>query len=48
MNDIMIEDVVMIPLVHKAWVSGANAEIEGINLTPWDNELWNVKDWRYR
>jgi len=48
MNDLLIEDVVMIPLVHKSWISGANREIEGINLTPWDNELWNVKDWRYQ
>jgi peptide/nickel transport system substrate-binding protein len=48
MNDMLIEDVVMIPLVHRSWISGANKNIDGIQITPWDNELWNVKDWRYR
>lgn len=46
MNDMLIEDVVMIPMVHVAQVSGANENIEGIELTPWDSEVWNIKDWR--
>jgi peptide/nickel transport system substrate-binding protein len=46
MNDMLIEDVVMIPLVLTAQASGANGTIEGIDLTPWDTELWNIKDWR--
>jgi peptide/nickel transport system substrate-binding protein len=46
MNDMLIEDIVMIPLVLTAQASGANWTIEGIDLTPWDTELWNIKDWR--
>lgn len=46
MNDLMIEDVVMIPLVLTAQISGVNQDIEGIDPTPWDTDLWNIKDWR--
>lgn len=46
MNDMLIEDVVMIPLVNTFWISGAQPTIEGIDPTPWDGEAWNIKDWR--
>ena len=46
MNDLLIEDVVMIPMVLTALVSGANQTIEGIEPTPWDMDTWNIKDWR--
>lgn len=45
MNDLQVEDVAMIPLVHLARVSGVSNQIEGIEPTPWDGDLWNVKDW---
>jgi peptide/nickel transport system substrate-binding protein len=46
MNDLLIEDVVMIPLVHLADAQGVNRAIEGVDLTPWDMNTWNIKDWR--
>jgi peptide/nickel transport system substrate-binding protein len=46
MNDLLIEDVVMIPLVHTAEVQGVSATLAGIELTPWDMNTWNIKDWR--
>jgi len=46
MNDLLIEDVVMIPLVHMAEVQGVNRNIEGLDITPWDSTTWNIKDWR--
>lgn len=46
MNDMLIEDVVMIPLVHLAFVQGINRTIEGVDLTPWDASTWNISDWR--
>jgi peptide/nickel transport system substrate-binding protein len=46
MNDVQVQDVAMIPLVHLAKVAGVNNGIEGVELTPWDANLWNVKDWR--
>ncbi|MEM7347053.1 MAG: peptide ABC transporter substrate-binding protein, partial [Chloroflexota bacterium] len=46
MNDLVVNDIVIIPLVHQANVSGASKTIEGIDLSPWDGEFWNIKDWR--
>jgi peptide/nickel transport system substrate-binding protein len=46
MNDMLINDVVMIPIGHRADVFGASVTLYGINLTPWDAETWNIQDWR--
>lgn len=46
MNEILVEEVVTIPLVHLAEVSGVRDDIEGIVSNPWDGLLWNVQDWR--
>lgn len=46
MNDMLVEDVVMIPVVYLADVQGVSQTIEGIELTPWDKNTWNIKDWR--
>jgi peptide/nickel transport system substrate-binding protein len=46
MNDMLIEDVVMIPIVYLADAQGVSRTIEGVDLTPWDANTWNIKDWR--
>ncbi len=46
MNDLLINDVVMVPLARVARLSGVSRNIEGVDLTPWDSALWNIKDWR--
>lgn len=46
MNDMLIEDVVMIPLVLRGDVSGVNHTLAGVELTPWDMNTWKIKDWR--
>lgn len=46
LNDMLIDDVVMIPLVQLARVSGVSNEIQGVDFTPWDSSLWNIQDWR--
>jgi peptide/nickel transport system substrate-binding protein len=46
MNDIQINDVVMIPLLQTVYVAGASRSLEGVDLTPWDADIWNIKDWR--
>jgi peptide/nickel transport system substrate-binding protein len=46
MNDILISDVVIIPLVARASpVSGKAKNIQGNIANPWDSELWNIADW---
>ncbi len=46
MNDIIVEDVVNIPLVARPMVSsGINKNLKGVNPNPWDSEMWNIADW---
>jgi peptide/nickel transport system substrate-binding protein len=46
MNDILVNDVVIIPLVARPSVASGKAKnLQGVVLTPWDSELWNVADW---
>lgn len=46
MNDILINDVVLIPLVaRKAPVSGRSKQLQGVVPNPWESELWNIADW---
>ncbi|HYV22269.1 MAG TPA: peptide ABC transporter substrate-binding protein [Candidatus Bathyarchaeia archaeon] len=45
-NDILIKDVVVIPLVNRFQVaSGKSKSLQGTNLNPWDSEMWNIADW---
>jgi peptide/nickel transport system substrate-binding protein len=45
-NDILINDVVVIPLVNRFQVaSGKSKTLQGTNLNPWDSEMWNIADW---
>ncbi|MDJ0737388.1 MAG: peptide ABC transporter substrate-binding protein [Nostocaceae cyanobacterium] len=45
MNDLLIADVVMIPIVVRPDVSAVSNRLVGVDLTPWDAETWNIKDW---
>jgi peptide/nickel transport system substrate-binding protein len=46
MNDMIINEVVLIPIGHRATLSGIGNDIEGVELTPWDAETWQIHDWR--
>ncbi len=46
MNDMIINSMVLIPLANRAEVYGASNTLAGIDLTPWDADTWNIKDWR--
>ncbi len=46
MNDMVVNELIEIPLIHRADVAGVNDTLEGVEFTPWDAELWNIKDWR--
>lgn len=46
MNDMLTEEVVTIPIVRRARISGISQDLEGFDYTPWDAETWNIKDWR--
>ena len=46
MNQMLVDEVVMIPLVHWAEVSAVRGTMEGVDPIPWDSSMWNIKDWR--
>jgi peptide/nickel transport system substrate-binding protein len=45
MNDLLIDDYAVIPIVHRADASGVSNQLIGINLTPWDLGTWNIAEW---
>ena len=45
MNDMLVRYSI-IPLVHRGGVSAHAATLEGIRMSDWDSELWNIMDWR--
>ncbi|MGF1498766.1 MAG: peptide ABC transporter substrate-binding protein [Elainellaceae cyanobacterium] len=46
MNDLLVEDAAVLPLVHRAEVVGVSDRLSGVELTPWDQYTWNIADWR--
>jgi peptide/nickel transport system substrate-binding protein len=45
-NDMIVQSYSIIPLVHRGGVSAHANTIEGIRMSDWDSELWNIMDWR--
>ncbi len=45
MNDIVVNNVVEIPLVWRFQTYAINNGIEGHQPSGWSNEIWNVADW---
>ena len=44
MNDIVVEDVAVIPIVNRRWVAAMSHQLRA-TLSGWDNDFWNLKDW---
>jgi peptide/nickel transport system substrate-binding protein len=45
MNDMLIEDGVMVPLVYRGRISAMSNALAGHRMNAWDYELWNIADW---
>lgn len=45
MNDMLVQEGAMIPLIHRGSVSAHANSIEGVRMNAWDTELWNIADW---
>ncbi|NJN55052.1 MAG: hypothetical protein HC804_10020 [Anaerolineae bacterium] len=46
MNDMVVQNGIVIPLISRARVSGVSNQLEGVELTDWDSHLWNIHEWR--
>ncbi|MEM8810909.1 MAG: peptide ABC transporter substrate-binding protein, partial [Cyanobacteria bacterium P01_G01_bin.38] len=45
MNDLLIDEVAVIPIVHRADIDAVSNRLIGVELTPWDLHTWNIADW---
>ncbi len=45
LNDMMVENGGMIPLVHRGRISAHANTLGGVKLNVWDSEIWNAADW---
>ena len=45
MNDMLIQNHVVIPLVDRASVSAFSNSLKGVRANGWDSELWNIHEW---
>jgi peptide/nickel transport system substrate-binding protein len=45
MNDLLIEDVVVIPVVWRNGVVAVSNKLHGMELTTWDSNLWDLAYW---
>jgi peptide/nickel transport system substrate-binding protein len=45
MNDILVDDVVLIPICMKPQAAAVSYSIANYDLSPWDADLWNIGEW---
>ena len=45
MNDLLVQEGAMIPLIHRGSVSAKSNSLTGVAMNAWDSELWNIADW---
>jgi len=45
MNDMLMQSYSIIPITHRGGVSAHAASLEGISMSDWDSELWNIAEW---
>ncbi|NTF33500.1 peptide ABC transporter substrate-binding protein [Rhizobium skierniewicense] len=45
LNDMLTEEGAHIPLIYRGQVSSRSLTLEGVKMTGWDSELWNIADW---
>ncbi len=45
MNDSLVKNGVVLPLVDRGRVSGHVNDLGGVAINAWDSELWNIADW---
>ncbi len=45
MNDMLIQEHIILPLVDRGSVSAHSITLGGVDLNTWDSQLWNAADW---
>jgi peptide/nickel transport system substrate-binding protein len=45
MNDLVVQNAVVIPLIWRNWVSGVSHKLKGTDISGWDSSFWNLARW---
>ncbi|MEM7126342.1 MAG: peptide ABC transporter substrate-binding protein [Chloroflexota bacterium] len=45
MNDVIVQNYYLVPLVNRGGVSAYSNTLDGIWMNDWDSELWNIGEW---
>jgi peptide/nickel transport system substrate-binding protein len=45
MNDLLIDDVVVIPVVWRNGVRAMSHKLQGVELSDWDSDFWGLASW---
>ena len=45
MNDMLMQEYVMLPLVHRGRNAAHANTLGGVVMNVWDSEIWNAADW---
>ena len=45
MNDLVVNQVVEIPLIQRNNAQGVSKKLKNLNLSPWVSQLWNIANW---
>ena len=45
MNDLLIEDVALIPLVRRSDAYAISSNLSGLEFTPWASSTWQIEKW---
>jgi peptide/nickel transport system substrate-binding protein len=46
MNDLVIGNGVVIPVLWRSEATAVSARLRGIQISPWESNLWNIAQWR--
>ena len=42
MNDLLIEDIVLIPVIWRNGVRAMSHKLQGVELSDWDSDFWDL------
>lgn len=45
MNDMLVQSHAIVPLLDRGRLAGHVVSLGGVEMNPWDSELWNIAEW---
>ena len=46
LNDLLIKDYIVIPLIHRSDVVGVSQRLLGVEVSPWERNTWKIAEWK--